>query len=79
MRYVDHFLAEYARDRAGAWKAKDTAVHLFSSIAAKGAATSAKGVLSVNPNVQVIDFFQRHIAEDLTNAAAAPILKVGAI
>ena len=78
-RYVDHFLAEYAKDRKGNWKAKDTAVHLFSSIAAKGVATAAKGVLSVNTNVDVIDFFQKHIAEDLTTPSAEPLLKVDAI
>ena len=79
IRYVDHFLAEYAKDRAENWKAKDTAVHLFSSIAAKGTATSAKGVLSVNSNIDVLDFFQKNIAEDLTNADASPLLKVDAI
>ena len=79
IRYVDHFLAEYARDRKGNWKAKDTAVHLFSSIAAKGTATSAKGVLSVNSNINVLDFFQKNIAEDLTNTDAEPLLKVDAI
>ncbi|KAK0874171.1 importin-alpha export receptor [Friedmanniomyces endolithicus] len=79
MRYVNHFLAEYAKDREANWKAKDTAVHLFSSIAAKGVATSAKGVLGVNPNVNVIDFFQNHVAEDLTDSNAQPLLKVDAI
>ena len=78
-RYVNHFLAEYAKDRTSNWKAKDTAVHLFSSIAAKGTATSAKGVLSVNTNVNVLDFFQQNVAEDLTNADAQPLLKVDAI
>ncbi|OQN95952.1 hypothetical protein B0A48_17895 [Cryoendolithus antarcticus] len=79
LRYIEHFLAEYAKDRQANWKAKDTAVHLFSSIAAKGTATAAKGVLSVNPNVDVIDFFQKNIAEDLTNDAAPVLLKVDAI
>ncbi|KAK5736829.1 importin-alpha export receptor [Elasticomyces elasticus] len=79
MRYTNHFLAEYAKDRKGSWKAKDTAVHLFSSIAAKGVATSAKGVLSVNTNVDVIDFFQKHIAEDLVATDVQPLLKVDAI
>ena len=79
MRYVTHFLEEFSKDRRQNWKAKDTAVHLFSSIAAKGAATAAKGVLSVNSNVDIIDFFQQNIAEDLTNADAEPLLKVGAI
>lgn len=78
-RYVNHFLAEYAKEQKSNWKAKDTAVHLFSSIAAKGTATSAKGVLSVNSNVDVIDFFQKQVAEDLTNDAAEPLLKVDAI
>ncbi|KAF2478643.1 CAS/CSE protein [Neohortaea acidophila] len=77
--YVTHFLAEYAKDKANNWKAKDTAVHLFSSIAAKGASTAAKGVLSVNPNVDVLDFFQKNIAEDLTKADASPLLVVDAI
>ncbi|KJX96984.1 chromosome segregation protein Cse1 [Zymoseptoria brevis] len=79
MRYVNHFLQEYAKDRSANWKSKDTAVHLFSSIAAKGTSTAAKGVLSVNPNVNVIEFFQNNVAEDLTNNAAEPLLKVDAI
>lgn len=79
MRYVNHFLAEYAKDRAENWQSKDTAVHLFSSIAAKGSATAAKGVLSVNPEANVIDFFQKHIAEDLTSSDVNPLLKVDAI
>lgn len=79
MRYVNHFLSEYAKDRSANWKSKDTAVHLFTSIAAKGTATAAKGILTVNTNVNVIDFFQNHVAEDLTNASAEPLLKVDAI
>ena len=79
MRYVEHFLAEYSKDQKNNWKAKDTAVHLFSSIAAKGTATAAKGVLSVNPHINVLEFFQSNIAEDLTNTAAEPLLKVDAI
>ncbi|KAI7288671.1 Cse1-domain-containing protein, partial [Hortaea werneckii] len=79
MRYIDHFLGEYAKDKKGNWKSKDTAVHLYTSIAAKGLATQAKGVLSVNPNIDVIDFFTKHIAEDLTDANAESLLKVDAI
>jgi len=79
LRYVEHFLSEYSKDPKGNWKAKDTAVHLFSSIAAKGVATAAKGVLSVNPNVDVIDFFQKHVAEDLTTPDAPTLLKVDAV
>ncbi|KAF2263655.1 Cse1-domain-containing protein [Lojkania enalia] len=72
-KYVDAGLA------AGDWKSKDTAVYLFSAIAAKGTATAAQGVLSVNPNVDVLDFFQKNIAADLQGDAAHPILKVDAI
>lgn len=79
MRYVDHFLADYAKDRSANWKSKDTAVHLFSSIAAKGAATAAKGVLSVNSKVDVINFFQQHVAESLTSSDMHPLLQVDAI
>lgn len=79
MRYVNHFLAEYAKDRKDNWKSKDIAVHLFSSIAAKGTATAAKGVLSVNSKVDVIDFFQTTVAEDLTSGDIHPLLQVDAI
>jgi len=50
-KYIEHYLQQYAAGKVGdeAWKAKDTAVYLFSAIAAKGAPTAAKGVISVNP------------------------------
>ena len=47
-RYITHFLEEYAKDRRDNWKSKDTAVYLFTAIAAKGTATSAHGVTSIN-------------------------------
>jgi exportin-2 (importin alpha re-exporter) len=78
-RYVNHYLAEYTKDKANKWKEKDTAVHLFTAIAAKGAATAAKGVVSINHNVSVIEFFETHVAEDLVNNDAHPLLKVDAI
>ncbi|GAB7353432.1 hypothetical protein MBLNU459_g3901t1 [Dothideomycetes sp. NU459] len=78
-RYIAHYLADFAKDRAANWKSKDTAVYLFSSIAAKGIPTAARGVQTTNPNVDVIDFFQANIASDLTGADAEAILKVDAI
>jgi exportin-2 (importin alpha re-exporter) len=77
--YVDQFLANYAQNPAENWKSKDTAVYLFSAIAAKGAATAAQGVLSVNPNVDILGFFQANIAADLQSSAAQDILKVDSI
>jgi exportin-2 (importin alpha re-exporter) len=78
-KYVEHYLQDYARDRKNNWKSKDTAVYLFSAIAAKGTATAAHGITNVNPNVDILDFFQKYIAEDLTSDAIEPILKVDAI
>ncbi|KAF2785572.1 Cse1-domain-containing protein [Melanomma pulvis-pyrius CBS 109.77] len=76
--YIDHYLQEYAKNNAN-WKSKDTAVYLFSAIAAKGTATAAQGVMSVNPNVDILAFFQNNIAADLESPDASPILKVDSI
>lgn len=78
-QYIQHYLAEYQKDKSEKWQAKDTAVYLFSAIAAKGTATAARGVQSTNSFVDVIDFFQNNIASDLTETDAQAILKVGAI
>ncbi|KAF4119638.1 exportin-2 (importin alpha re-exporter) [Geosmithia morbida] len=75
-RYIAHYIAQGKSD----WKAKDTAVYLFLSVAAKGSVTAAQGVKTVNPLVNVLDFFEQHIAADLVAADAAhPIPKVDAI
>lgn len=75
-RYIDHYLQQGQTD----WKAKDTAVYLYLAIAAKGAVTAAQGVKTVNPHVNVVEFFQNHIASDLINdAGVEPISKVDAI
>ncbi|KAF2647507.1 Cse1-domain-containing protein [Lophiostoma macrostomum CBS 122681] len=76
--YVDGYLQQYAENNRE-WKSKDTAVYLFSAIASQGATTAAQGVLSVNPNVDILEFFQSHIAEDLQGANVQPILKVDSI
>lgn len=75
-RYIDHYLQQGQAD----WKAKDTAVYLYLAIAAKGAVTAAQGVKTVNPHVNVVEFFQNHIAADLLNdVGVEPISKVDAI
>lgn len=79
-RYIDHYLSEYAQNPKANWKSKDTAVYLYSSIAAKGAVTTSHGVKSTHDFVNVIEFFQKNIAKDLvSNAGIEPILKVDAI
>ncbi|PGH31705.1 hypothetical protein GX50_05484 [[Emmonsia] crescens] len=79
-QYADHYLAEYNKNPSGQWKAKDTAVYLFSAIAAKGVATASHGVTSTNSLVNITDFFQKHLASDLVaESGIQPILKVDAI
>lgn len=78
-QYIDHYIAEAAKDAANNWKSKDTAVYLFSSIAAKGTVTNVRGVTATNPRLDVLDFFQKNIATDLTGQQSHPLLKVDAI
>lgn len=74
-QYINHYLAQGKSD----WKAKDTAVYLFLAIAAKGAVTASHGVKTVNSHVNVVEFFEQHIAADLLGEAVEPIAKVDAI
>ncbi|KAI1106076.1 putative mportin-alpha export receptor [Jackrogersella minutella] len=75
-RYIKHYLEQGNTN----WKDKDTAISLFLSIAAKGAVTAAHGVRTVNPLVNVVEFFQLHIANDLvSDTGVEPISKVDAI
>ncbi|KAI1500957.1 chromosome segregation protein [Biscogniauxia marginata] len=75
-RYINHYLEQGKSN----WKDKDTAISLFLSIAAKGAVTAAHGVKTVNPMVNVVDFFQQHVANDLiSDTGVEPISKVDAI
>jgi exportin-2 (importin alpha re-exporter) len=74
-KYIDHYLQQGARD----WKAKDTAIYLYLAIAAKGTVTAAQGVKTVNQYVNVVDFFQKHVASDLVSEGVEPIAKVDAI
>ncbi|KAL7625491.1 importin-alpha export receptor [Parahypoxylon ruwenzoriense] len=75
-RYINYYLDQGKTD----WKHKDTAISLFLSVAAKGAVTAAQGVRTVNPLVNVVDFFQQNIANDLiSDAGVEPIAKVDAI
>ena len=80
LKYVDHYLTDYSTNPDSNWKSKDTAVFLFSSIAAKGVVTASQGVKSANEHVNLIEFFQANIANDLiSESGVEPILKVDAI
>ena len=79
-RYLEHYLSDYAKDPKANWKSKDTAVYLYSSVAAKGTVTASQGVKSTSNSVNVIEFFQTNIAKDLiSDVSVEPILKVDAI
>lgn len=79
-RYITHYLDLFNKNPSGEWKSKDTAVYLFSSIAAKTMVTTTHGVKSTNSLVNVVEFFQNNIANDLiAETGVEPILKVDAI
>ncbi|KAG9243793.1 CAS/CSE protein [Calycina marina] len=79
-QYITHYLAAFSKNPAEDWKSKDTAVYLFSAIAAKGQITAGSGVKTTNSLVNVVDFFQNNIAGDLlAETGVEPILKVDAI
>lgn len=79
-RYTDHYLAEYSKSPSDHWQSKDTAIYLFSAIAAKGVATATHGVTTTNPLVNITDFFQKNLASDLVaTTGVQPLLKVDAI
>lgn len=78
-KYIQHYLTAFTQNSSD-WKSKDTAVYLFSAIAASGTITVAQGVKTTNPHVDVVDFFQRNIANDLiADQGVEPIIKVDAI
>src|SRR5271170_6462398 len=79
MGYVEKFLADGIRNPKANWRSKDTAVYLFCSIAAAGAATSSHGVTKTNSLVNIGEFFSTNLANDLTSGDVEPILKVDAI
>jgi exportin-2 (importin alpha re-exporter) len=79
MRYIDHYMSEYAKSPKDNWRSKDLAIYLFTSIAAKGISTTSHGITSTNQLVDIGDFFQKNIASDLTSEDAETILKMDAL
>ncbi|KAI5479889.1 importin-alpha export receptor [Pseudohyphozyma bogoriensis] len=79
-QYVGAYLAQYAADPKGNWKAKDTAIFLLTSIASRGS-TMTQGVTSTNALVDVIKFFSDHVLSDLQAPAGSvhPIIQADAI
>ncbi|KAG0257100.1 importin-alpha export receptor [Actinomortierella ambigua] len=79
--YIGQYLQRYASNRTQHWKDKDAALYLLTSIAAKSVG-SQLGARETNSMVDIMDFFQKNVVEDLNAAvtgAIHPILKVDAI
>ncbi|EHK99546.1 putative Importin-alpha re-exporter [Glarea lozoyensis 74030] len=78
-QYIKHYLDAF-KHNSSEWKSKDTAIYLFSAIAAKGAATTSQGIKTTNSLVNVLSFFEENIAGDLLKSdGVEPIIKVDAI
>ncbi|KAF9134597.1 importin-alpha export receptor [Mortierella sp. 14UC] len=79
--YIQHYLQRYNANVANNWKDKDAAMFLLTSIAAKSSG-SQFGVTETNAEVNILDFFEKHVIPDLNapvSGAIHPILKVDAI
>lgn len=79
--YIQHYLQRYNTNVAENWKDKDAAMFLLTSIAAKSSG-SQFGVTETNAEVNILDFFEKHVIPDLdapVSGAIHPILKVDAI
>jgi len=79
MSIINKLLEDYKSSPQSKWRSKDTAVNLYYAIAAKGVATASHGVVRVNDQVNIGDFFSQNLAADLQDANAQPLLKVDAI
>ena len=79
-RYIDHYQTDYRQDPKANWKSKDTAIYLFISTAVRGTVTTSQGAITTYPFANIIDFFEKDIAQDfLSDTGVEPILRVDAI
>ncbi|KAG0045285.1 importin-alpha export receptor [Gryganskiella cystojenkinii] len=78
--YIQHYLQRY-NNVAQNWKDKDAALFLLTSIAARSVG-SQYGARETNAEVNILDFFDKHVLPDLrtpVNEPIHPILRVDAI
>lgn len=73
--HVSSMLNAYQADPANQWRAKDAAIHLMLGIAVKK--ESRIGVSEITEGVNIMDFFQNHILNDLrdSNHHHNPVVK----
>lgn len=78
--HVTSMLSDYSKNPNQQWKAKDAAINLMMGIAVRRS-TETGGVSEVNPQVNVLDFFQSQILSELqdTNHGNRPVVKATAL
>lgn len=76
--HITKFFSQYQANPNSNWKFKDICIFLFTALAANGAIT-ATGVSSTNILLDVVEFFTKQIAPDLTQPVPHIILRVDAI
>lgn len=79
-QYVQLMLAKYLEQGAAAWRGKDAAMYLVTSLAARGC-TQASGVTRASPLVDLVHFATEHAAPELArpDVNELPVLKADSI
>lgn len=72
--YINHYLSEYSKNPAHNWRAKDTALFLFSAIAIRSS-TATGGVTSTNILVDVCQFWTGNAQQEFTERKSHPVLQ----
>jgi exportin-2 (importin alpha re-exporter) len=72
--YINHYLSEYSKNPSVNWRAKDTALFLFSAIAIKSS-TAKGGVTSTNLLIDVVQFWAGNVQGEFSKRAAHPVLQ----
>ncbi|KAK9798958.1 hypothetical protein WJX73_010520 [Symbiochloris irregularis] len=69
-QYVLRELEGYSKDPTKAWQAKDCAIYLVVALTVQGK-TSLQGATATNQLVNLLDFFNQHVAPELQSPAAS--------
>eukprot|EP00586_Coscinodiscus_wailesii_P008972 CAMPEP_0172520780 /NCGR_PEP_ID=MMETSP1066-20121228/292199_1 /TAXON_ID=671091 /ORGANISM="Coscinodiscus wailesii, Strain CCMP2513" /LENGTH=996 /DNA_ID=CAMNT_0013303589 /DNA_START=78 /DNA_END=3069 /DNA_ORIENTATION=- len=79
LEHIQNMIAEFSADPASKWAAKDVAIYLMFGITIQK--ESALGVSSLNPKVNLLEFFTSHVLTELqdTNHASRPMVKATSI
>lgn len=78
--YVQSLLGQYSSDPRNFWKAKDAAIYLVMALTVKSKSL-VKGATETNDLVNIVDFFNQHIAPEIAAAkgAANPVVRADAL